>query len=75
MLLCWRSLGFILSNFTTALTPLCQRYFCSALAVRSKYTMEPGKVDARLGYEGRQPSDKIQGFEDHLGRTIAPRGL
>ena len=41
------------------------------LAVGCEYTMEAGEVDARLGYQGGQPGDKIPRFKQDVGDAIA----
>ena len=48
---------------------------CPVLAVGGGDAVATGEVDAELGDEGRQPSNEIQRFEDHLVSAIAPRVL
>jgi hypothetical protein len=44
-------------------------------AVRRKHPVETGEIESRLGHQGRQPGDEVEGFEDDMGRAIAVRRL
>ena len=45
------------------------------LAVGGEYPMKSCEVDSRLGYQGRQPGNKIQRLKDHMSGAVAKRGL
>jgi hypothetical protein len=55
--------------------PLGRRHPRAVFAVRRKHPVETGEIESRLGHQGRQPGDEVEGFEDDMGRAIAVRRL
>jgi len=61
----------ILTSLLAPLAPACGCDESPVFAIGGEYPMEAGKVNSRLGHQGRQPRHKIQWLEDHMGSTVS----
>ncbi len=48
---------------------------CPVLAVGCEHAVEAGQIHSRFGNQGSEAGNKVERFEDHVGRSVAPGRL
>jgi hypothetical protein len=53
-------------------TPVCRGDEDTVFTIGGEYAVKTGEINSWFRNQGNQPRDKIQRFENHMGRAIAP---